>query len=370
MTIDIPRSADAAREVPSLHPISFIDEAGQVTDAQAPDGLRMPSADMLLKLYRRMVIARRFEAQVTALTRQGRLATYPSAAGQEACEIGAVSALKDTDWLSPTYRDSAALLTRGIPVPEILAAFRGDWHCGFDPHAHCTAPAATPLATQGLHAAGFGMAAALRGEDTATLTFMGDGATSEGDAHEAFNFAAVWQTPTVFFIQNNQYAISVPLREQTNATLLADKAIGYGMPGYCVDGNDVAAVYAVVTAAIDRARAGDGPTLIEGLTYRIEAHTNSDDPTRYRDGAEVDIWKRRDPIARLESYLRQTGALDDGSVEAIAADAEEFAAEVREAMNTEAERNPLEIFDHVYAHARPALAEQRALLAAELEEVS
>ena len=142
------------------------------------------------------------------------------------------------------------------------------------------------------------------------------------------------------------------------------------MPGYCVDGNDVAAVYAVVTAAIDRARAGDGPTLIEGLTYRIEAHTNSDDPTRYREGAEVDIWKRRDPIARLESYLRQTGALDDGSVEAIAADAEEFAAEVRDAMNTEAERNPLEIFDHVYAHARPALAEQRALLAAELEEVS
>ena len=373
----MPRSADAVRALPPINPIRFIDESGQATNWSADNDMacadhpvRMPDHETLVRLYGRMVIARRFEAQVSALTRQGRLATYPSAAGQEACEIGAVSALRATDWLFPTYRDSAALLTRGIPVAEILGNFRGDWHCNYDSQAHNTAPAATPLATQGLHATGYAMAAKLRGEDTVALTFMGDGATSEGDAHEAFNFAATWKTPTIFFIQNNQYAISVPLREQTNATRLADKAVGYGMPGFCVDGNDAAAVYAVMTAAVERARAGQGPTLIEGLTYRMEAHTNSDDPTRYRDGEEVELWKQRDPIARLETYLRAAGVLDDVVVSAFAAEAEEVAATAREAMSVQPELNPLEIFDHVYAHPRPALAEQRALLEAELSEVS
>ncbi|WP_211978453.1 pyruvate dehydrogenase (acetyl-transferring) E1 component subunit alpha [Brevibacterium sp. W7.2] len=362
MTIDVPTTG---RALPQLQPISFIGPDGRPTDTPT-EGLSIPSDRTLTGLYRQMVLARRFEAQVTHLTRQGRLATYPSAAGQEACEVGATTALSPNDWLFPTYRDSAALLTRGVPVGEILSAFRGDWHCGFDPQEYHTSPAATPLATQTLHAAGFAMASKLKGRDAATLTFLGDGASSEGDTHEAFNFASVWQTPTVFVLQNNQYAISTPLREQSNATMLADRAAGYGMPGIRVDGNDVAAVFAAVSAALERGREGDGPTLIECLTYRMESHTNSDDPTKYRDAEEVEHWKQFDPIDRLETFLRDRGVLDDARVEEIAAEAEALAASVRDAMNTEAEVDPTELFAFVYGTERASLSEQRAQLEAEL----
>src|SRR5699024_3658470 len=281
-------------------------------------------------------------------------------------EVGATTALSPSDWLFPTYRDSAELLTRGVPVAEILAAFRGAWHCGFDPHEYPTSPAATPLATQTLHATGFAMAMKLQAADAATLTFLGDGASSEGDTHEAFNFASVWQTPTVFVIQNNQYAISTPLREQTNATMLADRAAGYGMPGLPVDGNDIAAVFAAVTAALERGRSGDGPTLIECLTYRMESHTNSDDPTTYRDADEVEHWKQFDRIDRVEKCARSTGALDDAGAEEVSAAAEALAESVREAMNREAEIDPRELFAHVYAQPRPDLADQQQVLEAEL----
>lgn len=362
MTIDVPTTG---RALPQLQPLSFIGPDGKRTDTDT-NGLEIPSDRTLAGLYRQMVLVRRFEAQVTHLTRQGRLATYPSAAGQEACEVGATTALAPNDWLFPTYRDSAALLTRGVPVGEILAAFRGEWHCGFDPHEYHTSPAATPLATQTLHAAGFAMASKLKGRDACTLTFLGDGASSEGDTHEAFNFASVWQTPTVFVLQNNQYAISTPLREQSNATMLADRAAGYGMPGIRVDGNDVAAVFAAVSAALERAREGDGPTLIECLTYRMESHTNSDDPTKYRDAEEVEHWKQYDPITRLEAFLRSRGVLDDANVATIAEEAETLAASVREAMNTEAEIDPTELFAYVYAAERTALNEQQGQLEAEL----
>lgn len=362
MTIDVPTSR---RSLPQLQPVSFIGADGKPTDVPT-EGLSIPSDRTLFCLYQKMVQVRRFEAQVTHLTRQGRLATYPSAAGQEAIEVGATTALAPSDWLFPTYRDTAALLTRGVPVTEILSAFRGDWHCGFDPNEYHTSPAATPLATQTLHATGFAMAAKLKGEDACTLTFLGDGASSEGDTHEAFNFASVWQTPTVFVLQNNQYAISTPLREQSNATMLADRAAGYGMPGIRVDGNDIAAVFAAVTAALDRARNGEGPTLIECLTYRMESHTNSDDPTKYRDSEEVEHWKQFDPIDRLEKHLRSAGVLDDDGAEDIAASAEVLATAVRDAMNTEAEIDPRELFAHVYATPRTALAEQQQVLEAEL----
>lgn len=368
MTIDVPTSS---RTLPQLRPVSFIDADGRRTGSAptsdgAHDGLAMPAPQTLLGLYRQMVHVRRFETQVTHLTRQGRLATYPSAAGQEAAEVGATTALAPNDWLFPTYRDSAALLTRGISVSEILAAFRGEWHCGFDPNEYHTSPAATPLATQTLHATGFGMAMKLKGEDSCTLTFLGDGASSEGDTHEAFNFASVWQTPTVFVLQNNQYAISTPLREQSNATMLADRAAGYGMPGLRVDGNDVAAVFAAVTAALERARNGEGPTLIECLTYRMESHTNSDDPTRYRDAEEVEHWKRFDPIERLEKYLLEQGILTSESIEEIKSSAEDLAASVRDAMNDEIEIDPRELFAHVYADERTQLREQQDLLESEL----
>ncbi|MEO6199581.1 MAG: pyruvate dehydrogenase (acetyl-transferring) E1 component subunit alpha [Cryobacterium sp.] len=353
---------------PAPTPLRLIDDAGVAVDPSESGGFALPAPEILLGLYRRMVVARRFDVQVTALTRQGRLATYPSALGQEACEIAAVASLDTDDWLFPTYRDSIALLSRGVPPEDILASFRGEWHSGYDYYKHRIAPQATPLATQALHAVGLATAVKLKGDQTVALTLLGDGATSEGDAHEAFNFAAVWQAPVVFLVQNNQFAISVPLDKQMACRTIADKAVGYGMPGYYVDGNDVAAMYAVVSAAVDTARNGGGPSLVEGLTYRMEAHTNSDDPTRYRDSADVDEWRGRDPIERLEKYLLSAGLLTDDERADIAREAEDLAAATRECMTKTAVIDPLELFEHVYATPRSALAEQRDFLANEIAE--
>ncbi|MFC5931396.1 thiamine pyrophosphate-dependent dehydrogenase E1 component subunit alpha [Cryobacterium melibiosiphilum] len=363
-----PQPAPVSASDGAAPPLRLIDDTGHAVPAAESGGFPLPPLATLLRLYRQMVVARRFEAQVTALTRQGRLATYPSALGQEACEIAAVAALRPEDWLFPTYRDSIALLTRGVPPQQILASFRGDWHSGYDQQAHRCAPQTTPLATQALHAVGLATAAKLKRDSTVALTLLGDGATSEGDAHEAFNFAAVWQAPVVFLVQNNQFAISVPLDKQMHCRTIADKAIGYGMPGYYVDGNDVAAMFAVLTAAVERARSGGGPTLVEGLTYRIEAHTNSDDPSRYRAAADVDVWRGRDPIERLKKYLVGQEALPDAERADITREAEALAAATRECMTRQATPDPLELFDHLYSPTspRPALAEQRAFLAAEL----
>ncbi|MCL2516249.1 MAG: thiamine pyrophosphate-dependent dehydrogenase E1 component subunit alpha [Microbacteriaceae bacterium] len=347
-------------------PIRLLDESGSPVVGEQAAGFGMPSAELLLKMYRQMVLVRRFDVQVTTLTRQGRLATYAPALGQEACEIAGVEALAPQDWLFPSHRDTVAMLARGIPPQGALAFFRGEWHSDFDPKQYRVAPLTVPLATHLLHAVGLATAAKLKGDPVVSLGFLGDGATSEGDAHEAFNFATTWQSPTVFVIQNNQYAISVPLARQSHLAHFVDRAAGYGMPGYLVDGNDAAAMYAVISSAVERAREGGGPTLIEGVTYRVEAHTNSDDPTRYRTAAEVDAWRARDPLTRLERYLRAAGELDDELAERFALEAEDLAARTRELMNTEPVLDPLELFDHVYAAERPAMAEQRALLEREL----
>ncbi len=362
---------DEMRVTPALpdpEPFRLIDETGKAVTMKKRRGHELPDLDTLKELYRRMVIARRWETQVTALTRQGRLSTYPSARGQEACEIGTVMAMQETDWLFPTYRDSIAVGTRGVLTAEILSGFRGDWHSGWDPKKYRIAPQATPLATQVLHAVGLATAAKLKGDPIATVAFIGDGATSEGDAHEGFNFAGVWQAPTVFIIQNNQFAISVPISKQSRARMLADKAVGYGMPGYHVDGNDIAAVYVVVMEALERARSGGGPSMIECLTYRMEPHTNSDDPSRYRDAADVEAWKGRDPVARLERYLEAKGALDDELRASIEEESEEIASRMRDTMNAEPVLDPMELFEHVYNEPRTALREQRDALKAELAE--
>ena len=317
-----------------------------------------------------MVIGRRFDAQATALTKQGRLAVYPSSRGQDACQVGAALALREQDWLFPTYRDSVAIVTRGVDPVEVLSLLRGQWHCGYDPHQHRVAPQCTPLATNTLHAVGLAHAARLKGEDTVALVLLGDGATSEGDTHEALNFAAVWKAPVVFLVQNNGYAISVPLAKQTAAPSLAHKGIGYGIGGELIDGNDAAAVYTTVRAAVDRAARGDGPTLIEALTYRIEAHTNADDATRYRDQAEVTAWQARDPLTRLEAYLRATGELDDASAGRLQAEADQFAAALREQLFADAPVDPADLFAHVYAEPTAALIEQRESLFGELRDAA
>ncbi len=349
--------------LPTGTPLRLLDADGRAVPSADLD---MPGDEVLLALHRKMVLARRFDTQATALTRQGRLAVYPSARGQEAGEVGAVLALRPQDWLFPTYRDSMAALCRGVDPVEVLTLLRGDWHCGYDPYEYRVAPQCTPLATNTLHAVGVAHAAKFKGEDTVALVMLGDGATSEGDTHVALNFAAVWQSPVVFFVQNNGYAISVPLSKQTAAPSLAHKGIGYGVPAMLIDGNDAAAVYAAVQRAVASAAQGGGPTLIEALTYRIEAHTNADDASRYRRQDEVEGWLARDPVTRIRQYLIARGLLDETAVAALNAEAEAEAAALRQQMNADTAHDPADLFRHVYAEQTPALRWQQQELSAEL----
>jgi 2-oxoisovalerate dehydrogenase E1 component subunit alpha len=353
--------------LPQTAPVRFIEADGTASPQRA--AYRLPAASELVAGYEGMVMARRFNVQATALTRQGRLAVYPSSRGQEACQIGAALVLDPADWLFPTYRDSAAVVARGVDPMEVLAGFRGDWHCGYDPRARRVAPQATPLATHLLHATGLAHARRLGHEPGIVLALAGDGATSEGDFHEALNFAGVLRAPVVFFIQNNRWAISVPISKQSAAPALAYKGVGYGVASEQVDGNDLAAVLAVLGSAVEHARSGAGPFLVEAHTYRMEAHTNADDAGRYRDDDEVERWSRADPITRLEAYLRTRGELDDAGVAATAARAEAVAAGVRAGAAAAPELDPLGLFDHVFARPTAQLVEQRAQLEAEMAEM-
>ncbi len=325
------------------------------------------SFDRLRDLYRLMAVGRRLEQQAIALARQGVLGVYASSRGQEACEVGAVAALEDQDWLFPTYRDSLAAFARGVDMAEILALFVGSGQCGFDPRAHRVAPLCTPLATHLPHAVGLAMGASLSRDPVVALALLGDGASSEGDSHEAMNFAGVTAAPCVFLVQNNQYAISVPLRRQTAAVSIALRAAGCGIAGSVVDGNDVVSVYACVREAVQRARSGAGPTLIEALTYRLEPHTTTDDPTRYRSEDEVERWRERDPIDRLRQLLLESGALDPAFEKAVEEEAEASATTLRERLRAAAPPDPLEMFEHIRTKPSPGLLRQRAEVAAILE---
>ncbi|MGB3184767.1 MAG: thiamine pyrophosphate-dependent enzyme [Ornithinimicrobium sp.] len=369
--------------LPSPEPIQLIDPTGSAVSPAADSpatsrGYAMPAVDDLRELWTRMVIARRLDRQATTLTKQGHLAVYPSAIGQDACQIAPVYAMRNDEWLFPTYRDSMAMFSRGIDPVEVLTLLRGDWHCGYDPRARHTAPACTPLATQAVHAVGSAHALTLRkssGADLpdsgksagATLCFVGDGATSEGDFHEALNFAAVFNAPVVFFLQNNGFAISVPLDKQSRAPALAYKGIGYGIRSDQVDGNDAAAVLSVTSVALDHARSGRGPVLIEGHTYRMQAHTNADDDTRYRDPSQTKAWQSKDPISRLQTYLVDSGALSAEDIEATTAQAQAQAEALRDRMSdaqTTATASG-DLFRHVYAEPTPHLRDQMAMVASE-----
>jgi len=359
-------TADRATELLPGELIQLVDHEGnERSDAEVP----MPITETARELLRKMILGRRLDEQATTAVRQGRLAVYPSSHGQEACQIGVVQALATDDWLFPTYRDCVALLTRGIDPAEVFTLLRGDWHCGYDPVTHRVAPQCTPLATNALHAVGLAHALRHTGQEAATLAFIGDGATSEGDTHEALNFAAVFATPAVIFVQNNGFAISVPVSKQTRAPTLAHKGIGYGVPGVLVDGNDVLAVYAVTSIALERARSGAGPTLIEALTYRLEAHTNADDAHRYRRDEEVASWRERDPIERLTRHLVNRALVDEAELDLWNAQAEAAANELRATLAADPNLDPADLFAHVYAEATPALrhqSEQVAQLAVEL----
>lgn len=330
------------------------------------DAAAKADPELLRRLYAQLVRGRRYNAQATALTKQGRLAVYPSSTGQEACEVAAALVLEERDWLFPSYRDTLSAVVRGVDPVDALTLLRGDWHTGYNPHTHRVAPLCTPLATQLPHAVGLAHAARLKGDDVVALAIVGDGGTSEGDFHEALNFAAVWHAPVVFLVQNNGFAISVPLAKQTAAPSLAHKAVGYGMPGRLVDGNDAAAVHEVLADAVRHARAGGGPTLVEAVTYRLEAHTNADDDKRYREESELDAWRDHDPITLLERELTGRGWLDEAGVRAARQDAETLAADMRARLNQDPRLDPMDLFDHVYAEPTPQLREQQALLRAEL----
>ncbi|MFI2362457.1 thiamine pyrophosphate-dependent enzyme [Promicromonospora sp. NPDC019610] len=349
--------------LPSREPVMLLDPDGRPT---ADDPAALLAADDLLRGLAGMVTARRFNEQASVLVRQGRLAVYPSSYGQEACQVAAAQVLADEDWLFPTYRDTAAAVARGVDPVEVLGLLKGDWHSGYDPYERRVAPLATPLATQLPHAVGVAHAARLRGETTVVLAMCGDGATSEGDFHEALNFAAVFRAPVVFLVQNNQYAISVPLSRQTVAPSLAHKGVGYGVPGEQVDGNDLAALLHVLSAAVGRARAGEGPQLVEGRTYRMQAHTNADDATRYRSDDEVAGWAAKDPIRRLEAYLRGAGLLDDARATADAEAAERLARHTRDGLNVDVVPDPEDLFRFVYSRPTPQLVEQLALVQDEI----
>ena len=355
----------------------IVNEPGRLTAAWqevAPEGSFNESGsreitldgDQLCSLYRLMALSRRVDRQAINLTRQGALGVFASSHGQEAAQVGAVFALEPGDWLFPSYRDTVGTFARGVDIVEILALFQGSWHCGFDPHEHRVAPLTTPLATQALHATGLAMAAKLRNDPIVALTFFGDGAASEGDAHEAMNMAAVYQAPVIFLVQNNHYAISVPIEQQMRTSAIASRAAGYGMPGVLVDGNDVLAVYSATRAAVERARAGGGPTLIEAVTYRMEAHTTADDQTRYRSAEEVAAWSERDPLARYLARLRDAGTVDDAFLAEVESEGEALAARMRDALFGGEGGDPREMFDHVFATLTPQLAAQRALLDREL----
>jgi pyruvate dehydrogenase E1 component alpha subunit len=310
-----------------------------------------------------MLLARRFDERMLRLQRQGRIGTFAPIKGQEAAQVGSVSTLHRTDWMVPSFRETASMLWRGWSMEKILLFFAGyleGGEPGLDQH---DLPVCIPVATQLPHAVGLAYAAQYRGDDAVVMAYCGDGSTSEGDFHEAMNFAGVWHVPVVFVVQNNQWAISIPLKKQTHSRTIAQKALAYGFPGLQVDGNDILAVHAASREALERARRGEGPTLIECVTYRLGVHTTSDDPTKYRSAEEVEAWERKDPLTRFGAYLQKRNLLESGLEEQIA---EEIARGVA-AFEATAAADPLTMFDHAYAEPPAALEAQRAEMRAQLE---
>ncbi|MET9377879.1 pyruvate dehydrogenase (acetyl-transferring) E1 component subunit alpha [Streptomyces sp. NPDC002992] len=332
----------------------------------APDGTRVShpehSIDLtpeeLRSLYRDMALARRFDAEGVTLQRQGELGLWPSLLGQEAAQVGSVRALRDDDHVFPSYREHAVALGRGMDPLGLLRLFRGVDHGDWDPEEHRFHLYTLVIGSQTLHATGYACGLAKDGSESAVVAYFGDGATAQGDVSEAFNFAAVYGAPVVFFCQNNQWAISESNEKQTRVPLY-QRAQGFGFPGVRVDGNDVLACLAVTRWALERARRGEGPTLIEAFTYRMGAHTTSDDPSRYRDAAEVESWRAKDPLLRLERLLWAEGAADDAFFAETEAAGEALAARVRAGVRSMTTPDVGHLFDHVYAEPHALVDEER-----------
>ncbi|MBB4982314.1 MULTISPECIES: pyruvate dehydrogenase (acetyl-transferring) E1 component subunit alpha [Streptomyces] len=321
------------------------------------------SAEELRGLYRDMVLTRRFDAEATALQRQGELGLWASLLGQEAAQIGSGRALRDDDYVFPTYREHGVAWCRGVDPTNLLGMFRGVNNGGWDPSTNNFHLYTIVLGSQTLHATGYAMGIAKDGADSAVLAYFGDGASSQGDVNESFVFSSVYNAPVVFFCQNNQWAISEPTEKQTRVPLY-QRARGFGFPGIRVDGNDVLACLAVTRSALERARRGEGPTLIEAFTYRMAAHTTSDDPTRYRRDAEREEWEAKDPILRLKAYLENEGHADAAFFEELEAESEALGKSVREVVRAMPVPDHMAMFDNVYADGHALVDEERAQYAA------
>jgi pyruvate dehydrogenase E1 component alpha subunit len=363
------------------------DASGASTEVElvqllSPEGVRVDHPqysfggddDQIRAWYRDMVITRRIDTEATALQRQGELGLWASCLGQEAAQVGSGRALGEQDFVFPTYREHGVAWCRGVDPLHLLAFYRGVDLGGWDSEATRFHLYTIVIGAQALHATGYAMGVERDGlvgtgdpdRDVAVIGYFGDGATSQGDVNEAFIFASSYNAPIVFFCQNNQWAISEPIERQSRIPLYR-RASGFGFPGVRVDGNDVLAVHAVTTAALERARSGNGPTFIEAYTYRMGAHTTSDDPTKYRLADELEHWRLKDPVERVRAYLSRTGGQDDSFFAEVESEAGDFASDLRARCLALPEPSMLDMFDYVYAEQTPFLADQKARYADYLE---
>lgn len=341
----------------SIEYLSILDDNGK------PDKKLDPKIDKdtLRRMHRTMLLSRRFDEYQLRWQKQGRIGTFAPAKGQEAAQIGSVAAIEDEDWMVPSYREIAVSLWRGTPMTGLLLFNAGYNEGGEIPEGQRDLPISIPVASQINEAVGIAYAMKMQGNDRVVMSYFGDGATSEGDFHEALNFAQVFNTPNIFICQNNQWAISVPREKQTPSRTLAQKALAYGMPGIQVDGNDPLAVYAATREAVKRARKDKGPTLIECVTYRLSVHTTADDPGKYREEEEEEEWRQRDPIPRFQQYLKDRRILRKKDIEALE---KEVDREVKSAWDEAEEQieslgDPEVMFDHLFAERPAYLEEQR-----------
>ncbi|MFG2876052.1 pyruvate dehydrogenase (acetyl-transferring) E1 component subunit alpha [Streptomyces sp. NPDC048337] len=374
------RAAGAANAAkPAAATAQTQDAEPQLVQLLTPEGDRVDNADNaefapfvadittedLRGLYRDMVLTRRFDGEATALQRQGELGLWASLLGQEAAQIGSGRALNDEDYVFPTYREHGVAWCRGVDPTNLLGMFRGVNHGGWDPNTNNFHLYTIVIGSQTLHATGYAMGVAKDGADSAVIAYFGDGASSQGDVAEAFTFSAVYNSPVVFFCQNNQWAISEPTERQMRVPLY-QRAQGFGFPGVRVDGNDVLACLAVTRWALDRARRGEGPTLVEAFTYRMGAHTTSDDPTKYRRDEETQAWEAKDPILRLKAHLLATGGADEAFFAELETESEALGKRVREAVRAMPDPDTMAIFENVYADGHALVDEERAQFASYL----
>ena len=358
-------AADTATDIDDVARL-LTEDGERIADGDLDPWVADIDAAALRGLYRDMSLVRRIDAEGVALQRQGQLGLWAPCQGQEATQVGTARAFRSDDFVFPSYREIGVNFVRGAVASDFVLAWRGEAHSTFNPYDINTATPQIIIGAQALHAVGYAMGISFDGTDQVAAAYFGDGATSQGDVNEAMVFASSFRAPVVFVCTNNQWAISEPVTVQAKFPI-AGRAPGFGIPSMRVDGNDVLACLAAMRWATDRARRGDGPAFIEAVTYRMGPHTTSDDPTRYRDKDEVERWRRRDPLARVAALLRAQGEFSEEFEREVAADADRWGADVRAACLGARTKEPIEVFDHVYAEPHVGLEAQRAQFAAYLD---